>query len=90
MSVLITNEFAGANEQVYQSMIAELAEPLRAFPGFVSHVAGPIDGGWQVTEVWESREQHDAWIAKHVAPIMPEGLTPPTTTVREIHTTIAP
>lgn len=88
MTVLITSEFAGANQEVYESMIAVLADPLRTWPGFLSHAAGPIEGGWQVTELWESPEQHERWILEHVAPIMPPGLTPPAVTIREIHNTL--
>lgn len=90
MTVLITSEFHEANQEIYESMIAALATPLRSSPGFISHAAGPIDGGWQVTELWESEAQHAAWIAQHVAPAMPPGLAPPATTVRQIHNTLTP
>jgi hypothetical protein len=52
--------------------------------GFIAHAAGPIEGGWQVTEIWTSEAQHDAWLSVSIAPSMPEGVQPATRTVREI------
>ncbi len=58
--------------------------PTSTAPGFILHAAGPVDGGWQVTELWESQQDRDAFFAKHVIPQMPADGPPPTTTVREI------
>jgi hypothetical protein len=40
--------------------------------------------GWQVTEIWTSQAQHDAWFSASIAPSIPEGVQPGTRTVREI------
>ena len=52
--------------------------------GFIAHAAGPIDGGYQVTELWESEAAHSAWVASHVLPAMPPGAIPPIVTTRPI------
>jgi hypothetical protein len=31
----------------------------------------PSDGGYRVTELWESEEAHTAWFEAHVLPTMP-------------------
>jgi hypothetical protein len=36
--------------------------------GLVFHVSGPVDGGWQVIDVWESREHFDRFAGERIAP----------------------
>jgi hypothetical protein len=36
--------------------------------GLVFHVSGPVDGGWQVIDVWESREYFDRFAAERIMP----------------------
>jgi hypothetical protein len=50
--------------------------------------AGPIDGGYRVTELWDSEEAHSAWYDTHVVPTMPPDATPPTITIRPITNTV--
>jgi hypothetical protein len=38
--------------------------------GLVMHLARKVDGGFQVIEVWESKEQHDRFSAEVVGPIV--------------------
>lgn len=35
---------------------------MRACPGFIFQASGPISGGYQVTEVWETQEAHERWL----------------------------
>ena len=84
MAVLITNEMAGMTQEAYEGMHAKLGELSRKSPGFIIHTAGPIEGGWQITELWESLEARDAYFAEHVRPILPADAPRPNTTVREI------
>lgn len=84
MAILITDEMPGMTQEAYEGMHAVLAEPGRQAPGFILHVAGPIDGGWQVTELWESQQDRDAFVEKHLKPLLPAGAPLPNTTVREI------
>ncbi|MGY1603053.1 hypothetical protein [Geodermatophilus sp. SYSU D00815] len=59
--------------EVYDALHAEL---LRRFPGAAAglllHVARPTAGGFQVLEVWESREVFDRYNAEVVFPLMAE------------------
>ena len=44
-------------------------------PGYLGFAAdGPIDGGWQVIELWDGATDHQAWVQAHVAPKMPQEL----------------
>jgi hypothetical protein len=49
--------------------------------GCIFHVSGPVEGGWQVIDVWESREHFDRFAADRIAPAlaaigMPDGPPP--------------
>ncbi len=86
MAVLVTDEVPGMTQEMYEAMHAVLAEPGRQAAGFILHAAGPIDGGWQITELWESQQDRDAFVEKYVMPLVPPGAPLPNTTVREIVT----
>ena len=36
--------------------------------GLVFHASGPVDGGWQVIDVWESREHFDRFAVGRIVP----------------------
>ena len=38
--------------------------------GIMSHGAGPIAGGWVVSEVWESKAAQEAWMANELGPAL--------------------
>jgi hypothetical protein len=86
MAVLITDEIPGMTQEMYERVHAGLDEPTRRARGFILHAAGPIEGGWQVTELWESQEDRDAFFDKYVRPTLPPGAPSPHTTIRQIHT----
>ncbi|MDH3425525.1 MAG: antibiotic biosynthesis monooxygenase [Acidimicrobiia bacterium] len=50
----------------------EFLEQIREFPGFGGFFSqGPVDGGWMVTEVWESAEAHERWVQEVISARMP-------------------
>lgn len=64
------------------SHMAESIEPmldrLKSFPGFISHASGPVPGGYQVIEVWESQGAHERWVQEVVLPTLQQlGLQQP-------------
>lgn len=63
-------------------------EALRGFDGFVGlHAGGPVEGGWQVFELWESADKHQAWIDQMIAPNMPPGVAESmTVSYHDLHT----
>ncbi len=73
MTIMMTSNMPGTTQGDYERLAATLLPMLRAADGFIAHAAGPIDGGYQVTELRESEAAHSAWIASHVLPAMPPG-----------------
>jgi hypothetical protein len=89
MAVLVTAEVAGQTQQGYDGMLQFLAGSIKAAPGFVLHSAHPVDGGWRILEVWETKEAANQFFAKHVAPNLPPGIRPKRT-VQELHSLVRP
>jgi hypothetical protein len=80
MTIMMTSDMPGTTQEAYDRLAAALLPILNTTDGFIAHAAGPIDGGFRVTELWESEDAHSAWYAAHVAPAMPSGATPNITT----------
>lgn len=82
MAALITSTI-GLDISVYDQIAAGLTGPLKAATGFRSHAAYPAGGGFVVTEVWDSAEDHRAFFDSAVKPNMPDGV-PVTIEVTEL------
>jgi hypothetical protein len=76
MAVLISSKVAGQTKEGYDSVLAAVKESIQKAPGFILQCASPVEDGWAVTEVWETKQQADQWFAKSVAPNMPPGVHP--------------
>ena len=77
MAVIMIAEAPGADASFIDGMrAAGVADALAQAPGFVSHISGAASSGYRVIEVWESREDHQAWYDDHVAPNLPPGIGP--------------
>jgi heme-degrading monooxygenase HmoA len=77
MTVIMNTEIPGADASFMDGMrAAGVVDAIAKAPGFVSHISGVSDTGYRVIEVWESREAHQAWFDKHIAPNFPAGFTP--------------
>lgn len=71
MAVLTHSAMRGLTEEQAQHIgrfVAGLANEMRVFPGFIAQAAGPIQGGYGVTEVWETQEAHERWVREIIAP----------------------
>lgn len=88
MAVLVSAEVQGQTQQGYDGMFTVLAHGLKQAPGFILHTAHPIEGGWRVIEVWNSKAEADQFFAKHVAPNLPPGIHPKRS-VQELHRLLA-
>jgi hypothetical protein len=56
----------------------------REDPTATASSPGGFLGCWQITELWESRQDRDAFFEKYVTPLVPADAPRPTTTVRQI------
>src|SRR5262249_41105083 len=67
----------GVSDDIYARMIGHLGPLLAGAPGFLSHAAGPADGGFHITELWRSEEEWSRFVEQHVAPAASAaGITP--------------
>ena len=82
MAILMRSELPGISAEQIRPFIAQANEQMRSFPGFIAQASGPIPGGYQVTEVWETQEAHERWLREVIGPKAAQqlGLTeaPPT------------
>jgi hypothetical protein len=59
--------------ELYDAMHAELGRRITGpVEGLLCHVGRATPTGFQVLEVWESREQHERYDAEYVAPALAE------------------
>jgi quinol monooxygenase YgiN len=84
MTVLMTSNMPGLTQEGSDHLAAELVPGLRSTDGCIAHAAGPVEGGFLVTELWESEAAHEAWFAAHVAPAMPADAPAPDLAFRPI------
>jgi quinol monooxygenase YgiN len=78
MALTFVLEFPGGTQQQYDQVIDRLQLGGKAPPGAIFHVAGPIEGGWCVVDVWESQEAFDRFIQEKLGRAIQEaGLSLP-------------
>lgn len=64
----VCQDMRGITESDYEKVRAELAGADEAAPGLLSHVAGPVEGGFRIIDTWESREAANAFWTTHLDP----------------------
>jgi hypothetical protein len=64
----------GLDISVYDQLAAGLTDALKAAPGFRSHAAYPVDGGFTVNEIWDDASDHKAFFESAVRPNIPDGV----------------
>ncbi|MGI8714731.1 MAG: hypothetical protein ACR2NR_16435 [Solirubrobacteraceae bacterium] len=71
MSYLQTHFWPGGTEQQYRTTVKAL-HPATGLPdGQRSHTAGPTEGGYLISVVWDSKEQSEAFMQSTLMPAMP-------------------
>jgi hypothetical protein len=83
MAIGLLFEIPGMTQEQYDGALQAggLADSLPS--GQILHVAGPMEGGWRVTDVWETREAFDRFAEEVLAPSM--GGQAPQPTEFEVH-----
>jgi quinol monooxygenase YgiN len=72
MAVLVRHRVSGMTPEQYDQSAPALIEKLKTQPGFLYHVAFVDEGGtFTVSEIWESKEQHDSWFSENVEGVIP-------------------
>jgi hypothetical protein len=85
MPVLIRHRAAGMSPAQYDEISPALVEQVRKQPGFVFHVSYEDAQGFCVAEVWETKEQHDAWFDANVVPNVPAEITQEVVELHSVH-----
>jgi hypothetical protein len=71
MAYLQTHFWRGGTEEQYQAMLTAV-HPSKGLPeGQSSHVAGPTNGGYLISVVWDSREQSERFMNDTLLPALP-------------------
>ena len=71
MPVLIRHRVDGFTLANYDEISPPLLKLVEQQPGFVLHVAFEDSQGACVAEIWETKEQHDAFFNANVVPNVP-------------------
>jgi len=88
MAVAVVMDFNGATLEQYDQVIDKmnLTPGRQGPPGALFHWCAATDGGIRVTDVWQTREQFDAFAKEQIGPLTAEvGLGPPDTTFHDVH-----
>jgi hypothetical protein len=70
MAVGIRIKLAGVGVEQFDEVDAAIDVRGNRPEGLISSASGPIDGGWRVIDVWESRAHFDRFVAERVGPAM--------------------
>jgi hypothetical protein len=71
MAYLMTHFWPGGTEAQYESMLAAV-HPAGGLPeGQSSHVAGPTDGGYLISVVWDCKEDSERFMNGTLVPALP-------------------
>lgn len=90
MAVTVLYEIPGLTQAQYDSIIEALQSGGINAPGRITHIAGPMVGGWQVVDVFESQEAFERFIGGGLAPVMQKlGIAPPPLKVSPVHNMIS-
>ncbi len=77
MAVVVMTDVPGADTGMADGMrAAGVVEALEAASGFRGHWSGATGSGYRVIELWDSREDYQAWYDGHIVPNLPPGVEP--------------
>lgn len=89
MGITVLYEIPGLTQDQYDKIIEELQSGEINAPGRVFHVAGPLEGGWQVIDVFESQQAFEQFIGGGLGPVMQKlGIAPPPLKISPVHNLI--
>ncbi len=83
MAIGVIFDVPGATEEQYDRVLARLEQNLPTSP--LVHVAGPVEGGWVIMEVWESEEAQKLFQQQFGRMLQEAGFPRPTARFFPIH-----
>ncbi len=72
MAVGLWISFADGTQEQYDAVNAHLGVEQDPPEGLVFHAAGPMEGGWNAIDFWESREHFDRFLGERLGPAIQE------------------
>lgn len=72
MAIGLKVKFNGGTQDQYDAIHGLMDIDANPPAGMIFHMAGPVDGGWRIVDVWESRAAFDAFMGAQVQPAMQE------------------
>lgn len=89
MAVTVLYQIPGLTQEQYDRIIEELQAGGIDATGRIFHVAGPMEGGWQVIDVFESQQAFEQFIGGALAPVMQKlEIAPPALKISPVHNMI--
>ena len=89
MAIAVVMDFVGGTLAQYDEVIGKMGfvPGGPGAPGGLFHWVAKTDEGIRVTDVWDSREQFDAFAGEKIGPLTAEvGVpAPPTVTILDVH-----
>ena len=78
MAIALVIEFPGVTQKQYDKVQDTLGlKGPETWPrGTILHMAGPTAKGWEVVDVWESREQFDRFVSERLTLALKEAGMP--------------
>jgi hypothetical protein len=71
MTYLMTHFWRGGTEEQYRATLGAV-HPSDGLPdGQLSHAAGPTDGGYLISVLWDSKDSADRFLGETLMPAMP-------------------
>src|SRR6266542_1930065 len=90
-AVAVLVEWEGVTAEQYDEMINRMSVADVSLPGGLFHVAGPIENGWRVFDVWESPEVLERFTREILMPILEEtGFPLPQVWTWPVYNTLSP
>jgi hypothetical protein len=87
MSVVVSAVSTGLNAEMYEALTTRVMPADQLPAGCELHIGGPVEQGWRVITVWETREAFDRFREDSLLPAIRElaGNEPPPTAEPEIN-----
>jgi hypothetical protein len=87
MSVVVSAVSPGLNAEMYEAVTGRVMPDDQLPDGCELHIGGPVEQGWRVITVWESREAFDRFREERLLPAIRElaGNEPPPTAEPEVN-----
>ena len=72
MAVGLWVSFAGGTQEQYDAVNEHIGAVQDPPEGLIFHAGGPMEGGWNAIDFWESREHFDRFLGERLGPAIQE------------------